>query len=856
MLSVINSLDKTVRRTIFIIFFSGILISVTLSFFAFKAISSRVNMGAQHIVNMKANLVHERLTLQSSQLTYLSRIKSISGIQELKSTSKDQLFDRVKKEQIGLYWISQDAIKEDIPTGSIDKVFEATQFSSNEHLQIESSIKKIIKEKIKQIDNKQGFTFLDSALLSKKDNSSQPLLIMVRASYKNDKTSSLDGVLVEILDINQLFKIDESKLITSNVNGLSNPLDHDNHFSFNLITFENKASITQRDQKYDSFIQNTFNKKLLSHVSSDFQFYNANVQIRISSFLILNPLKISFFIFFLGVTFFSLLAFLIIRGMKLQYQMTQESNYRKNQIEKSHFFDTLAHELRTPLNGVLGMANLLLKSKLEPSQLHYVSAIKQSGYLMNLMVDQTLTASRMETYDIKIVNDTFIFNELLEQIMDGLGPLADLKKLDFSYDLPKSMNGVTFLGDELRLRQVLINLLGNAIKFTEEGYVRLTISQEHHHEDPLQPWIRFEVSDSGIGLSKEDRNTLFQKFGRINRSKLPSASEGGLGLYISQKIIRLMGGNLEFESTPQLGSNFYFRIQMKIHDQPIFANSQLSALTDKHIVILGNQNHEDTLQFKAQLEKRGAIVDIFDNYIATKKHFLAQKRKSLIPDLIYIHHQVGDVGGINYFKDIQQWLNLDLSSRIIYLYTSTKSIDRFHIISSGIQHTQLTPVESKYLVIQAEKVLESDQKRLPKKLITQSSQLQDSIFENNLHILIADDNLLNLEILSIMLQNLGHQVSVVKNGVEVLNALEQDTFDIILMDINMPELNGIEATIQIRQMDKLYQHIPIIAMSANIGDKFSALCLEHGMNAYLAKPIEIDALDRKIMEILLCPQGS
>jgi CheY-like chemotaxis protein len=462
----------------------------------------------------------------------------------------------------------------------------------------------------------------------------------------------------------------------------------------------------------------------------------------------------------------------------------------------------------------------------------------------------------METYDIKIVNDTFIFNELLEQIMDGLGPLADLKKLDFSYDLPKSMNGVAFYGDELRLRQVLINLLGNAIKYTEEGYVRLTISHEQNPEDQLQPWIRFEVSDSGIGLSKEDRNKLFQKFGRINKSKLTSASEGGLGLYISQKIIRLMGGNLELESTPQLGSNFYFRIQLKIQDQAIFANSQLSTLTEKHIVILGNQNHEDTLQFKDQLEKRGAIVHEFDNYTAIKKHFLAQKRKSLIPDLIYIHHHVGDVEGTNYFNDIQQWLNLDLSSRIIYLYTSTKSIDRFHIISSGIQHTQLTPVESKYLVIQAEKVLESNQKKLPKKLITQSSQLQDSIFENNLHILIADDNLLNLEILSIMLQNLGHQVSMIKNGVEVLNALEQDTFDLILMDINMPELNGIEATIQIRQMNKPYQHIPIIAMSANIGDKFSALCLENGMNAYLAKPIEIETLDRKIMEILLYPQGS
>jgi len=855
MLSEIDSFNKTLRRTVFFITFVGILTSTFLATFVFKTLSKRINVTAQYIVNMKANLVQERLVLQNSQLIYLSRIKMISGSQELKNISKFQLLDRVKKEQIGLYWISQDAIKEDIPKGSIDKVFEATQFSSNEHLQIESSIKKILKEKIKQIDNKKGTTYLDSTSISNLETESKQMLLMFQPVYKNDKTSSLDGFLVNILDLNQLFLTEERNVGFSDLFGFMDPLERKNYF-FHQITFDNQAYITHSDEGYYSFFQNAFSKKLITHVNSEFRFNNANVAIRNSGFSIINPFKISFFIFFLGITFFGLLAFLIIRGIKLQHQTNLETNYRKNQIEKSHFFDTLAHELRTPLNGVLGMANLLLKSKLEPSQLHYLSAIKQSGYLMNLMVDQTLTASRMETYDIKIVNDTFIFNELLEQMMDALGPLADLKKLDFSYDLPKSMNGVTFIGDELRLRQVLINLLGNAIKFTEEGYVRLTISQEQNPEDSLQPRIRFEVSDSGIGLSSDERNALFKKFGRINKSKLTSASEGGLGLYISQKIIRLMGGNLELESTPQLGSNFYFKIQMKIQDHPITTNPQLSTLTDKRIVILGNPNLEDILQFKAQLEKRGVIVDGFDNYIVTKKHFLAQKRKSLIPDLIYIHHQVGDVKGIDYFNDIQQWLNLDLSSRTIYLYTSTKSIDRFHIISSGIQHTQLTPVESKYLVIQAEKVLESNQNRLPKKLITPSSQFQDSIFENNLHILIADDNFLNLEILTIMLQNLGHQVSVVKNGAEVLNALEQDTFDVILMDINMPELNGIEATIQIRQMDKPYQHIPIIAMSANIGDKFSALCLENGMNAYLAKPIEIDALDRKIMEILLYPQGS
>ena len=153
MLSEIDSFNKTLRRTVFFITFVGILTSTFLATFVFKTLSKRINVTAQYIVNMKANLVHERLTLQSSQLTYLSRIKSISGIQELKSTSKHQLFDRLKKEQIGLYWISQDAIKEDIPKGSIDKVFEATQFSSNEHLQIESSIKKILKENGYEFDD-------------------------------------------------------------------------------------------------------------------------------------------------------------------------------------------------------------------------------------------------------------------------------------------------------------------------------------------------------------------------------------------------------------------------------------------------------------------------------------------------------------------------------------------------------------------------------------------------------------------------------------------------------------------------------------------------------------------------------
>ncbi|BDW11789.1 hypothetical protein PSHI8_18720 [Polynucleobacter sp. SHI8] len=850
-----DSYNKSFRRAIYSVLFSGILISGLIAFTVFKTLSNRISVTAQYVVDIKANIVQERLILQNSQLIYLSRIKIISGIQEVKNIMKYHLLDQVKKEQLGLYWVPSFALKKNTDVVVIDKIFEATQYSSHQHLQIESSIKKIMKEKIKHIDNKQGITYLDSINISNEAAESKPMLIMFLAAYKDDKTSSLDGVLVNIVDFNQLFLTDERHNKSTDVFGFKEMSDKESYF-INQITFEDKTPISQSNQSDPSFFQGELGKKLIRHIHSAFRFNNANVAIRNSSIFIIHQLKISFFVFFLGITFFSLLAFLIVRGIKIQHQASQEINYRKNQIEKSHFFDTLAHELRTPLNGVLGMANLLLKSKLDPSQYHYLSAIKQSGYLMNLMVDQTLTASRMETYDIKIVDDAFIFNELLEQIMDGLGPLADIKKIDFSYDLPRSVNGVTFYGDELRLRQVLINLLGNAIKFTDEGYVRLTISHEQNSEDPLKPFIRFEVSDSGVGLNSDDRNTLFKKFGRVNKNKLISASEGGLGLYISQKIIRLMGGNLEFESTPGLGSNFYFKIQMKIQDNPVDQHAQLSALTGKHILIVGNQNHESTLQLKELLEKRGAITYGFDNYLATKKHILAQKRQSLIPDLIYIHPKVGDVAGTMFFNDIQQWLNLDLSSRIIYLYTSTKSIDRFHIISAGVQHTHLIPVDPKYLLIQAEKVLERNQNRLPKKLITQFSSGQKSIFDNNFNILIADDNLVNVEIITIMLQTLGHQVSAVKNGIEVLDALEKETFDVILMDINMPELNGIEATMQIRNSDRPYKNIPIIAMSANIGEKFAGLCIEKGMNTYIAKPIEIEALDRKIMEILLSQQGS
>jgi CheY-like chemotaxis protein len=224
-------------------------------------------------------------------------------------------------------------------------------------------------------------------------------------------------------------------------------------------------------------------------------------------------------------------------------------------------------------------------------------------------------------------------------------------------------------------------------------------------------------------------------------------------------------------------------------------------------------------------------------------------RKRQIPSLIIIHEDVDEHFGLGLFQNIQKLMNLELNSRVIYFYRSGSYQNRLKISVTGITQTHLIPAHTEILMDHCVRILERNENTLPKNII-EPHVSQGSVFEGPFQILVADDNLINLEVISLMIQSLGHQVHLAKNGLEVLETLNAVSCDMIFMDINMPELNGIETTQKIRQTVSDFQQIPIIAMSANIGDKFVQLCLDHGMNDYLTKPVSIEILDSVIMETL------
>jgi CheY-like chemotaxis protein len=494
------------------------------------------------------------------------------------------------------------------------------------------------------------------------------------------------------------------------------------------------------------------------------------------------------------------------------------------------------------------MIEILLKTKLDPQQYHFATTVKQSGKLMNLIVDQTLTASRMDTLQLKLVHEPFRFNEILEQLLDSLGPLADLKKIQFEFELANDMNGVVYLGDELRIRQVLINLLSNAIKYTNEGVVRISLSQKFVNNDSAAPMIRCDIVDTGIGIDNADRAVLFKKFSRLNKANFLDASEGGLGLYISLKIIRLLGGNLDFVSQVNQGSHFYFSLPLKIQVTNKQENSS-HQLLNQDVVFLSSSDNQDILDLKSVFEKSGAHVQILSQYTQIRKYFMGLVRKRQIPSLIIIHEDVDEHFGLGLFQNIQKLMNLELNSRVIYFYRSGSYQNRLKISVTGITQTHLIPAHTEILMDHCVRILERNENTLPKNII-EPHVSQRSVFEGPFQILVADDNLINLEVISLMIQSLGHQVYPAKNGLEVLEILNTVSCDMIFMDINMPDLNGIETTQKIRQTVSDFQQIPIIAMSANIGDKFVQLCLDHGMNDYLTKPVSIEILDSIIMETL------
>ncbi len=505
---------------------------------------------------------------------------------------------------------------------------------------------------------------------------------------------------------------------------------------------------------------------------------------------------------------------------------------------KGEFLANMSHEVRTPINGVLGMTELLLNTPLEENQGRYAKTIFRSGQALLSVINDILDYSKIEAGKLELTVSSFDLRELVEDVVEMLAENASRKEVELIL-LMRPGSPVAFNGDSARLRQVLLNLLSNAIKFTTEGEVRLVVSFGDVNLNNMP--VKFQVIDTGIGISEQSQKQIFDSFVQADGSTTRQFGGTGLGLAISSSLVELMGGEIVVESKLDQGSNFWFEIELEeIHRDIEAVWSNVNALAGKRILIVDDTPANREIM-QSQVGYWGAEAVCVEGPISAMEQLSLAKKEENIFDIVILDMHMPVMNGIQLAAEIKQ-RELAPNTRLVLLSSACDNITIDSCRAYNISSLVAKPVRQVELfnVISASlSNLNSHQQ--------QSKEVGDKIAGDDFqsHVMLVEDNPVNQDMMSEMLRILGHTSVVCENGQVALDAISDRQFDFILMDCQMPVLDGFMATQKIREMgvkSKRGEPIPIVALTANAlqGDKQK--CLAAGMDDYLSKPVSSHVL--------------